>query len=503
MAKNLQFVTEEEFSQLESVGHLQPPEQTAPIVPGQPQSAGSPPTPHGRDPYGSGVLPSNLGLQPDLVKTGEVGSIPSFRLMPVQNGPVVGAIVQSTVTKIVNKAIAAIPPAPTPIPAVGDGLTHGDPVWEHDSAYVELRDEFHGTTAVNNSSAVSSSGIGELGWFLAGSVGSNGGVQGGVPPYIGQYSWENNSVAKNAGYLILGSVGGSTNANHIEGTWALAESPGWKMTWVFKVEGDIQGGGGGLWGTTKKSIYIGLCGPTLTAQLNVSARPDVFIGLRYDTSATSPAISDSFYTLEVVANHSWSTAARHNTQGTTYVTNVAPIQGVWHRIDIICSVAGKVTITLDESSTNTLTATIPTFSFTTGIGTVVGRAANGIAAINWTAGAASDPPESPWGAGSSVTINGFSGAQAPINGTFTLADSQNVALEFDLAGSIGASGNTSASTISGYPSLMPCCIFGNDDTVGPTALTMCMTVDFFSFVWNPNLGPSTPGTPNSAKARYW
>ncbi|HEU0049769.1 MAG TPA: hypothetical protein VFQ43_19430, partial [Nitrososphaera sp.] len=82
--------------------------------------------------------------------------------------------------------------------AGGDDLTHGDAVWEHDSAYVELRDDFvpcitsNGTFGPNSANTV-----GELGWFLLGGT-TNIDQQGGGPPYIGQFAWENNAVAINA-----------------------------------------------------------------------------------------------------------------------------------------------------------------------------------------------------------------------------------------------------------------------------------------------------------------
>jgi hypothetical protein len=390
--------------------------------------------------------------------------------------------------------------------SAGDGLTHSTQPWEADPAYVALRDEFHGQTVNNNTSGIASAGIGDLGWFLSGSVsGTAGGVLGGAPPNLGQFCWSNDGTANHAGYLMLGSGGNATNTNHIQGNMALADNAGWQMTWVFKLEGDIFSAGAGDFQITKKSIYVGLCGTTINAQITAvnSARPDVFIGLRYDTSATAPAISDSFYTLEVVANHSWSTAARHNTQGTTKVTNVAPAQGVWHRLDISSTTAGTVTLTLDGSSSNTLTAAIPTISSTAGAGTTTGRVKTNGAAISWTPGAAADPVESPWGAGSIVTVSGFTGGTTVWNGTWTLTMSQNLAVNWDLVTADAGPYTTGTVTVAGRPSLMPICIMGNDDTAAPTTNTMVFHVDFFSLVWNTNLGTSAPGTPDATQARYW
>src|SRR5258706_1046295 len=61
------------------------------------------------------------------------------------------------------KQILATPP--TVSTSVTDGLIHGDTIWELDSGYTLMRDEFVGGTAVSGS-------IGELGWILAGTGGS-------------------------------------------------------------------------------------------------------------------------------------------------------------------------------------------------------------------------------------------------------------------------------------------------------------------------------------------
>ena len=389
--------------------------------------------------------------------------------------------------------------------ATGDGLTHSAAPWESDAAYIMLRDDFFQTTGLNFASSTAVSGIGELGWFLGGNVGGDGGITGGVPPYLGQFGWGNSTVANGAGCLMLGASGANSASGdtHAVGTWALGENPGWRMTWVFKLEGDIYNTAAAF-GATQKSLYIGLCGTTVGAQViaaNTSPRPDVFIGLRFDTSTASPAISDSFYTLEVVANHSFSSAARHNTQGTTFVTNVAPAPGVWHRVDITCSVAGSVTVILDGSSTNTLTATIPTMTFTGALNTISGKVINNQAIIAWTVGASSDPPESPWGSGSLVTVSGLIGA-AILNGSHTLTTSENNGINFDIV-TANVNSATGTATLSGYPSFMPVCIMGNDNQSLPTANTMTIAVDFFSFIWNPNLGPSAPGTPDATLPRYW
>ena len=84
----------------------------APIVPGAP-AGGTPPTPSGVNPYGSGALPSNLGYQPALVKTGYPASTGPVDLFPITGGAAANAKIQTiiknsntNVTNEVNELIS-------------------------------------------------------------------------------------------------------------------------------------------------------------------------------------------------------------------------------------------------------------------------------------------------------------------------------------------------------------------------------------------------------------
>ena len=81
------------------------PIDAPPIIPGNLPSGGGPPAFSGRDPYGSGLLPQNLGLQPDLVNTSYGGSIPATRLFPLppSGTPGVNAAIGSTITKVIEQ----------------------------------------------------------------------------------------------------------------------------------------------------------------------------------------------------------------------------------------------------------------------------------------------------------------------------------------------------------------------------------------------------------------
>jgi hypothetical protein len=462
-----------------------------------------------------------------------------------------------------------------------DGLTHGTLPWESDPGYVILRDEFHANlTGVVNGSGVTI-GIGQLGWNLQGSSNAPGnGFFGGGGLHMGLYGWQNSATASGAGMLSLAPMNTTlATAAHSPGTWALAENPGSVTTFVFKTAADDEDSGPPPFSTAQKSLYVGFSGSTfLESVISVFSRPDVFIGVRYDTSpaigpltltsvaagtgtytgtitngggnafagytftiagftnaanngkflctssgtttlvlanansvlethagtATRPGIADSFYTLEVVANPTYSTLGRNNTQGTTLVTNVAPTVGGWHRLDVFFTNAGTVTLTLDGSAVNSLTTTIPKITIS---GSITGSVSNNKGLVSWTPSVTM--PFSPWNDESSVTISGFTSGRSVLNGTWTLTASLQARFTFDLVtGTVG--GGSDTVTMTGYPTLTPIMLFGNDDTgtvtgggTTPTAGSMTFYVDYFSFVQNANLGPTAPGTVVNTNSRYF
>lgn len=248
---------------------------------------------------------------------------------------------------------------------------------------------------------------------------------------------------------------------------------------------------------TQKSMYIGLTDPNIAQYINGTiSRPNVFIGLRYDTSTTSPSINDSFLTLEVVANPTFNSVSRNNTQGATLVTAIPPVQGAWHRLDIFFNATGSVTLVLDGNSANTLTTPVPTVDVTATVSALVNDNA---ARLNWTP--SPTVPMSSWNKGTALTVSGFTGGLAFLNGVQTLNASVENFVGFDIINA-NTSGSGTA-TLSGYPSLIPVAIFGNDDTSTPTANGALLVVNYFSYVWNPNLGANAPGTPDSTLPRYF
>ena len=467
-----------------------------PVIPGRQNGGpvGAPPMGMtGIDNFQSGQLPPFLGLSPDLVNAGTPGPrVPVTRLMPIAPGGVsqIVAATKSVVQPIIDKAIAGIviPPQTN----ASDGLDHGRTPWEGDPSVVQLSEEFYPFLSSSPTSSGPKTQIGQLGWALAGTVGGTPGFLGGQYPNVGQYYWSNNNVTTDAGWLLL-NISNETS-DYVNTGLALFDNPGWIMSFVFKLDATYDSVLN--FDMTQKSIYIGLVGTTSsTSFIGASSRPNVFCGLRYDTSTTSPSINDSFFTFEVVANPGGSSPGRNNTQGVTQVTTTAPTVGVWHRLDISCSQAGQVSMVLD--GTQTFGTAIPTMTVN---GTVDAIWANGTARLNWTV--ASTPPlqVNPWAAGTSLTVAGYTPPNAEFNGTFILssgADNEVWYSEPDTTTLVTGSGIT----LTGFPAFIPAFIFGNDDTSSPTATGATFVVDFWSYT--ANAGLANGGTPDATKSRYF
>jgi len=176
---------------------------------------------------------------------------------------------------------------------LADGMEHGDAVWPVDSAWVGMRDDFF---RYSNASAFTGTGtvdIGELGWVLVGNVAASPNalrLQGGVAPNLGTVSWTNNATSSQYAFLALNDIAGSTTLH--QNSYALFENAGWKMTWVFKLDNEISQSTATVKNLfQKKSMYVGLMGAAMSsvaATSPVGARPDIFFGVRFDTS-TVPA----------------------------------------------------------------------------------------------------------------------------------------------------------------------------------------------------------------------
>lgn len=282
-------------------------------------------------------------------------------------------------------------------------------------------------------------------------------------------------------------------------------------TTVYTIASNVLGNSNGFANTTFVTTNCGnaanngtfLCtASTSTTITLLNAAGVSATGLTGSAKGPTPP-NDSFYTFEVVDNavNPSTSYGRNNQQGQTFVTNVVPVAGAWHRLDIECTAVGVVTMTLDGSTINTATFTVPVQTIAiTGTSNITATNSNGSTQISWSgSGPAAGGFATKWARGSQIAVSGFSSAYS---GTFrvgaVLGPEQIV---YNNPSGTGVSQPSSA-TISGYPAWIPTFWFGNDDTASPTGNSICYYVDFFSFIWNPGVGGGS-GTPAITNSRYF
>jgi hypothetical protein len=476
------------------------PVDAAPIVPGAP-AGGTPPAPSGVNPFGSGALPSNLGLQPALVKTGYPPSTGPIELFPIAGGAAANAktigVAKTVATQAVAAAIAALPPAATPA-ATSDGLIHGETPWETDPAAFVIQDDFVGGGPVTGAAAATSGQIGSLGWCydtggIGGSPTSPYLFGGGPPPIFGEIRLPNNSISDSSNFLALNP--NIFTSDILGNLWPLLDYPNWKLIldfrFMFHLEANAGEFGGATFSMAQKSFYAGLC-CLPTSNNTGSSRPSVFLGVRYDTDTTSPAISDTTLKFEAVTNALSGT--RNNTQGQVFDTGVVPVEGQQYRLEILCTAAGVVTLSLATGTAVVSSSiTIAPISYTATGGTT----GNGDQTRVTLGGSVIEP----WCSGSKVTFTGFTGPEGVLGGTQKLVYSDDASQLFFLSTTYNTFNNFVAFTAAALPAYTPVVVFGTDTTATPTANASC-AVDFFGFAWNPGVGGGT-GTPNSNLPRYW
>jgi hypothetical protein len=385
----------------------------------------------------------------------------------------------------------------------GDGLIHGNSIWDIDSAVVWFRDDFLSVSAGSTPGSIGSGAqlmVSEIPWWIAAAAN--------MTPFTG--------AIPNLGGLLFpltvtpeGSTGGANflmpvscalNSAAANSGWALFDSIGWQMTWVFSFQRSVAAtlaSSAPVFSTAQQSLYIGLGNMSLNGNVVATAnpnRPPCFFGLRFDNDTTAPAISDTTMHFEAVCNVPAST--RNNTQGNTFDTGIVPTEFTEYRLDLIYTVSGKLTYILSgNGSSVTATLNVPLaptnpsdeFNAANGYGTVK---TNG-----WTAS---------WVNGSVVTIAGYTGAGAAFNGTHRIVNIGGSAGQFNiaLAGSSGGGAIDASGTINGFPGVFPWFSFGNSKASSPTANRNGLLLDFAGFVWNPGVGGGT-GTPNPLTARYF
>src|SRR5260370_14779513 len=166
----------------------------------------------------------------------------------------------------------------------GDGLVHGDTIWDYDSAYTILRDDFIAGNATSGT-------IGDLGWVFGngGSVGASQKADG--FPYLGQFQFGPGTASANVGSgIVLPAANSGINTTGANSMWPLLDYPGWKCTWVFTIRRPLTANPVSTpFDATKLSVYVGLGNGSGTNSF--STRPAGFIGVRYDTDPSSFALN--------------------------------------------------------------------------------------------------------------------------------------------------------------------------------------------------------------------
>ncbi len=427
----------------------------------------------------SGSLPPQFQLDSNFSRARvESGRIPKASLMPfgLQSNPSTNAAVQSTATKVVTQIISEIPATPS-AKVVTDGLVHGDAIWAVDPAYVILRDDF-----VSNNTGT----IGQLGWNAFGGITGSAYESGLSAANIGEWSWANNGIAGNTGGIMLFPT---PSTGVFQFGLPILDSPGWKAIFIWRFNFANQVSGTPM-SFLQKSMYIGFAFgmPNVDGAIT---RPNIFIGARYDTDTTAPAISDSTIKLEAVFNSLSGSNARNNTQGTVVNTGVTPAMDNYYRLEITCIASGVVTMSLNGSAPSTFNLSPVVVTAAAGS---THQASQGLARLTL----ANTNGKQPWFAGSQITVSlltAFNGLHTtnPLEGT------NNGIIIFASGANIGTTAS-SGWQVTGFPALFPIFNWGNDTVAAPTSDTRIL-VDYFGFVWNKGLAGAT--NPTATLPRYW
>lgn len=385
------------------------------------------------------------------------------------------------------------PPVVIP-PSVNDGLIHGDKTWGLDPGWVDLRDDFALTSI--DSSGVLGNFTSEMAWVGIDGSGGEGTVFAGGPYPNQGYVYMGASASVNTQSFLLPHLTGASVQQY---GMPIFDYPGWKLVWIFGINRKGAGTVPAAFDWSHISFYLGLGSwPGQTSNTPPISRPPFFAGLRYDTDTTAPAISDTQFVFEYIAQAPVAGApARVNTQGTTQATGITAVEGAFYRFELTYLSDTKLLYSLSNGSTTftkiitiarTTLAPTPTLSVSNGIATYTSPGSVNI----------------PWSVGSKVILASITGTASSLNGTWTIMPANLQSLNAQWLTSVTPFASTAGTngTTSFYPALVPCVVFGNDSTATPITKTKGILVDFFSFIWNPGINGGT-GTPNVNKSRYW
>ena len=497
------------------------PRDTSNLIPITPTAlVAPPPTNASADPEFSPLalapIPLILGTSTDAARQFYRSAVSQIRMppLPAAASPATGAQAQTiatqVATEIVNEAISGLPAPSTS--SVGDGVIHGSLPWEIDPSMVVWRDDFQwgafGTSPGTWSDSVASSSfISELLWSSGSPSAAGFTHYEGAFPNVGMLAMQNNTTANSYcwGSLLCVRQNGET--------WnilPLLDYPSWKMTWVFGFVPYFQSGGVPTqngFGTNlpnytvdQTSMYVGMTvGYAGGFEIGVtSIRPTIFIGVRYDTDPTAPAISDTNFVFEVVSNpNGTSISGRNNTQGTTQDTGVKPTMNQFYRLDITCIEVGKVNMSLNGGTVYTFT--VPTITVPAATGGSVSLL-NGFLECTFAAAAVAN--ETPvFALNSHVTMNNLPGSIGTGLDSHLLGEGLTSLVFFTGQPDAGPF-TANLMTATGYPGLTPYFAFGNDSQATPSA-NKTFLMDFFGFLWNPGINGIGSTQPDASKSRYF
>lgn len=442
----------------------------------------------------SGSISPGMQLSPDLIATGYGGPVASHRLMPIppSGNAQVNAAAQSTVAAINKTVISANILLQTnnvnnPIQNIldlveGDGIdisvgTKGTVVIASTGSGPILFDDFIFGSPTGTSS------VGSLNWQ---GVGTNTGLGGVGLNNFGLYQIAPaNFVASNSLGYMFSFLQGPSGSSIAQGgnQMALSDYAGWTMTWVFQVTRPwVNINPYPSFSMTDVSMYLGASSTDFIAA--GVGRPGNFIGLRFDTSTTSPSIADTTFVFECVSNGILN-GGRINTQGNTFNTGITPTEFVFYTLVMKCVAPGSISFSLSgsdgSSASDTLTVPLLTVGSTGSAGLFNVSAANGIAIINYDdtiGGPSGTLGGQPFTDGSIVTI-----ANAGVfGGIWTLlflgSDTANGTVVFAYPTTVSSS--TTKPTVTGYPALTFSALMSNDEGISPTK-SKALNVDKFIF----------------------
>lgn len=216
-------------------------------------------------------------------------------------------------------------------------------------------------------------------------------------------------------------------------------------------------------------------------------------------TATGPAFSDASYQFEATQNQ----YAGSNVQGSVVSTGIV-LDNNWHRFRMRSLVAGTILFSLDGGTETSIAIGAQTWTAGSGSGQSFAFTqayhSGSVQVVNLsqsenTIGGSVCP-------GTPLVISGVTGGTLPaFNGTWNTTEQQPLSLLYFDASPIAsnAGGNSSTGTATFYNAFAPFLMIMTDSS---GAAANAIQIDFFSFVWNPNLS-TAGGTPIATNPRFW